>query len=127
MPNPHPPHLAEALARFRAAADSAVERGHRVAGDARAAGAAFQRDVEEVSRGRPQGRPTPPELRQEAAGYRTERGLEVPLFDEGPADDDRDGRDDRDGHEQAERQDPRRRRPPDDDDFSSFRVMHPLH
>ena len=117
MPDPQPP-LADALARFRAAADSAVERGRRIAGDAQASGAAFQRDTEErvarprQGRAEPGARPTPDDLRTSAAEYRVARGLPVPDLtdpDEPPAP-----------------PPSRPPEPPDDDDFSQFRVMHPV-
>ncbi len=121
MPDPRPPHLSDALSRFRAAADQAVDRGRRISGDAQAAGAAFQRDTEErvdrLRRGRPDRsdpNPTPADLRTEAAEYRIARGLPVPDLP------------DQDPYEQAPAPTPPVKPPPDDDDFSQFRVMHPV-
>lgn len=131
MTDPRPPYLADALARFRSAADAAVDQGRRVAGDAAAAGAAFQRESDEQVRrlrrgeGPEQGarerdlRPTPPDLQAASAAYRAERGLPVPDLPDaeellGP-------------DELPEPEPPRQRRPapPPDDDFSNFRIMGP--
>lgn len=123
MPDAQPPYLADALTRFRAAADSAVERGRRVTGDAAAAGAVFQRESEDQVRRLRLGhgpdardpRPTPADLRDAAAEYRTERGLPVPELSELS---ELSG-----GYEPAP---PRRPAPPPDEDFSDFRIMGPV-
>ena len=127
MPDPQPPYLADALSQFRAAADAAVAQGHRAADDARAAGAAFERESETlvarlrgaidravedgIEDGMDDGIDSVPrDLRAAAEEYRTGRGLPVPDIElespAGPA--------------------PPRPRPRDDDDFSQFRIMRPL-
>ena len=115
MPDPHPPHLADALAGFRAAADAAIERGRRVAGDANAANTAFERESEDLAR-QQTAKPAPrtradDDLRTAALDYRTARGLPIPgqVTDHPPS---------------QERQ--RRKRPPEDEDFSEYHVLRPL-
>lgn len=116
MPDPQ-----DALNRFRSAAASAVERGRRIAGDAAASGAAFQRESDEQVRRLQHGdgpdardqRPTPADLRAASAEYRTERGLPVPELPEAT------------GTAEAPAR-PRRRTPPPDEDFSDFRIMGPV-
>jgi hypothetical protein len=121
MPDPQ-----DALTRFRSAAASAVDRGRRIAGDAAASGAAFQRESEEQVRRLQRGdgpdpdarerdlRPTPADLRTASAEYRTERGLPVPELPETT------------GTAEAQQARPRRRVPPPDEDFSDFRIMGPV-
>jgi hypothetical protein len=86
MPNSQPPpYLQDALARFRAAADAAVEHGRRAAADARESGAAFDREtaqlVEKLRRGErePRGaRRTSPDLRAAATEFRESQGMPIP-------------------------------------------------
>lgn len=127
MPEPRPQQLSDALTRFRAAAGSAVHRGHRIASDAAAAGAAFQRESEERVRRLQHGdrpdpeapdrerRPTAADLRTAAAQYRSGRGLPVPELpaEGGPP-------------EAAASARPARSTPPPEEDFSDFRIMGPV-
>jgi hypothetical protein len=116
MPDPH-----DALARFRAATDAAVEQGRRVVGEAREAGAAFDRQtrglVERLREtGQPAGRElTSPDLRVAARNFRTGTGLLVPDLPvpEAQASRGRPGA----PHQPVE---------PDDEDFSQKRIMHKL-
>jgi hypothetical protein len=139
VPDPQPPHLADAMARFRAVADAAVQRGRRIAGDAHAAGAEFERESDEVVARlrhgeREQGaEPAAPDLRTAATEFRTAHGLAVPELP-APADhaaDENYGEDyGGDYGEYADDPAPHPQPPPrlpnDDDDFSQFRVMRPL-
>jgi hypothetical protein len=109
MPDPHPPHLDDALASFRAAADAAVERGRRVAGDAQAANTAFERESERIARAQPHDPAhLGDDLRKAAVDYRVSRGLPIP------------------GETPADEPKPKRRRPPEDEDFSEYHVLRPL-
>jgi hypothetical protein len=127
MPDPHPPYLADALSRFGAAADTAVERGRRAADDARAAGAAFERESAQLlaefldRRGEHDdwydAEPTSADLRAAATEYRTAHGLPLPDLDDEPFDD-----------EPLDDEPDVRTRPAarDEEDFSQFRIMRPL-
>jgi len=111
MPDPQPPYLGDALSRFRAAADAAVERGRRAADDARAAGTAFQRESEALAAklrdaGPPPGAaPTPADLQAAARDHRTALGLPIPDLE--PAT-------------------PAPQPPREDEDFSQHRILRPL-
>jgi hypothetical protein len=85
-------HLQDSLARFRAAADAAVERGRRAAADARESGAAFDRETRQLTdrirRGELDPRPerlTPVDMRTAATEYRQAQGLPAPEVEIGPA------------------------------------------
>lgn len=85
MPDPQSPHQQDALARFRAATDAAVEHGRRAAADARESAAAFDREtaqlIDKLRRGehdRRGVRRTSPELRSAATEFRTSQRLPIP-------------------------------------------------
>ncbi|HET8641453.1 MAG TPA: hypothetical protein VFM37_05920 [Pseudonocardiaceae bacterium] len=75
MADPH-----DALARFRAVADAAVEQGRRAVGEARESGAAFDREARRLTQ-RPHdqdhGR-AEADLRAAAKDFRARAGLPVP-------------------------------------------------
>lgn len=145
MSDPQSSYLDEAMARFRAAADSAVQRGRRIAADATAAGKAFDRESDELVERLRQGgagrdaEPTAADLRSAAAEFRVAHGLavpEVPEYD-GHADPaygeygeygeyDEYGQYGEYGEHGTEPPPSPPRPRPDDDDFSQFRVMRPL-
>lgn len=119
-----PPYLSDAMARFRAAADSATAGSRRVVADAAASGAAFERDSEAAVRALRDHEPvthdvepTAEEHRRAAAEYREAQGLPVPSFPEPELVDD-------DDWEPAEP--PVFRQIPDEDDFGQIRIMRPL-
>lgn len=104
MAQPGPPSQADALSRFRAAVDAAVEQGRRAAAEARACGAVVAPRVS-----RADGSPTSADLRDAAVEFRRAAGLPVPEPAEPPA-----------GA-------PATPAPPDeDDDFSQERILRKL-
>jgi len=125
MADPH-----DALARFRAVADAAVEQGRRAVGEARESGAAFDREFRlPVQRARDDGHarrgegahnrvePVDADLRAAAEDYRVRAGLPVPdvpggLPDGAAAPPDGAAAPPKPG--------------PDDEDFSQLRIMHKL-
>lgn len=122
MPEHTPPYLSDAVARFRAAADSAMAGSRRVVADAAASGAAFDRDSEAAvralrdrERASDDAEPTADQHRSAAAEYREAQGLPVPQFPEPSYED-----------EPSQPQPRIHRQIPDEEDFGEIRIMRPL-
>lgn len=82
-----PSHLPDALTRFRAARQAAVERGRKAVQEARESGEKFDQQtgrlaeqLQQRETRTPAGEPTPNDLRTAATAYRVSAGLPVPEF-----------------------------------------------